>query len=488
VSVKFGKASRTVAKNTFFNALAGVVIQCLSVVTGIFIARSFGVAGYGDLSFAKSLTGILMMGTDFGITKIAIRKASVDSQNYGRYLLTYLITRLALSFLAYGALFVITLNADFSATSNLLILLYGLLIFANVFSVKWVFTAHQRMEFKSLSEVIDKMIYILFIFSFYFAFKTIFIVPVSMVLSLALATCLEWYILKKKFPGFKLALDKTFMKELFIYSWPVGLSSSASLLNSNLDSIFLKLYHGSVLTGEFNAAHRLITFIIMLGSFFTMSLYPLMCERATGPKEVLEKTMNKSTRYLVSLIVPILFGFTVIGPKMLVLLFGESFAGGGIILQILVWTTVFVLLGRLFGNLLTALNKQNVFMVIMVISVGIKTSLNFALIPAYQLIGVGISALVTEFMIFFSVFLVLRKEYELKIVSPFFKSICAGAVMAICLIKLEGLNLFLLIGIAPFVYFPVLALLGGITKKDRALISSIIGEYGQVILKRINRK
>lgn len=464
--------------------MSGFVNQGLSVVTGVFIARMFGASGYGDLSFARSLTTILQLGTDFGITKIAVRKTSVDTKNYGHYLTTYLLTRLALSLLAYTILVFITFNSNLTKVNISLTLLYGLLIFANVFSVRWVFSAHQRMEFSSLSEIIDKILYVGLLFTSYYAFKSLFIVPVSMMLSLSLATCLEWYFLKTRFPGFKLGLEKAFMKELFIYSWPVGLSNGANMLNINLDTIFLKYYHGSAVTGEFNAAYRLILLIITAGSYFTMSLYPLMCERANCENNVMENTVEKSSRILIIFIIPAAFAFTTIGPRLLVLLFGEGFIGGGIALQILAWSTVFILLGRLYGNLMTALNKQNIHMIVMVISVVLKTALNFALIPRFSLIGVGISALTTELMIFFAVYFILKRQYQLRVMASFIKPLVAGAVMAVCLYKLNALNIFILIVIGPLVYFPVLLLIGGILREDRDLVMGIFREFSKRLTKR----
>lgn len=465
---------QVLAKNTLFNALSGVTVQALSIVSGVLIARVFGPGGYGDLSFANVIVGYLMMATDFGIISIAIKRVAQDKENYGKYLLTYLVCRTALSVLSFVILAGIIYFGNFGRNLNLLIIAYSLMIIINILSVVWVFAGHQRMEFQSLCEIFEKLMYIALLFSGYFFIKSLLIVPISMAVSSLAAVFLGWILFVKHYNKFELSLNMSFMKELIFYSWPVGMGMSASRVNSNIDTLFVRLYHGNVITGEYNSAYRLINLLIMAGGFFSTALYPLVCEKAVGEKRSLEKTLSVSTKIFIYSIIPVSFLFIVIGPKLLVLFFGDKFVNGGIAVQLLSFVPPMLLISRLYGNAMTALNKQNSFMKIMIGSALLNIGLNYLLIPRYAMKGASIATVLTELMILVLAYKTLSVNYKIVYMKPLFKTITASCLMAIVIIAVKEINLLILLPIATVVYIAALFVVGGIDKAEMVIVNNLL--------------
>ena len=88
--------SKTVAKNTLYNAVGGIGVQLLTIVTGIFVARHFGAENFGQLVYAGTLVGYFSLITEFGISTIAIKIVAGSGEPH-RYVFSYLILRIIIS-------------------------------------------------------------------------------------------------------------------------------------------------------------------------------------------------------------------------------------------------------------------------------------------------------------------------------------------------------------------------------------------------------
>lgn len=466
------KEDRIVLKNTLFNMTAGLSVQALSVLSGIFVARTFGPAGYGDLSFAFVLVSYLMMGTDFGITAIAVRKVAQAREGYGKYLGTYLLSRLILSIAAYALMLLLVRYSGYGRPIQYLIMAYGLLIMTNIFAVLFVFNANQRMEYQGICDVSEKILYILFLISGYVIFRSIYVVPLSMALSSLIVVFLGWYFLRKNYGRIRLSYDKAFFRELVFESWPVGISNGASRVNSNIDTLFIQMYHGSILTGYYNAGYRIIGLVVMFGNFFTVALYPLLCEKAVAGADSMENVLNNTGNSLMMFVTFPACVLTIMGGEIVGAIFGSAYAPAGPAIAVLAWVPPLLLVSRLYGNALTAMNKQKYFMSLMIVSALINIALNFLLIPRYGMVGAGFATLITEVMIFFMAYHFLSKEFHLDFFRPLIKVAGASGATILGMVFLRQFGLIVCLGVSPVLYFGTLYCLGGITREQLEFIGS----------------
>lgn len=88
--------AKRVGFNTIFNTAGGIILQLLTFVTGVFVARHFGAEFFGQLMVAATITGYFALVTEFGISKVAIRIVAATG-NAERFVSSYLAIRLALS-------------------------------------------------------------------------------------------------------------------------------------------------------------------------------------------------------------------------------------------------------------------------------------------------------------------------------------------------------------------------------------------------------
>jgi len=455
-----------VITNTIFNALSGVFGQVLSVITGVFIARVLGPEGYGEISFASVVVGYFMLGTDFGITAIAIRGVAQNIEKFRSYLWTYLLCKILLSVFAIGGLIILISIKNFGNEVSWLIFAYGLTIITSIFNVNWIFSAHQRMDLQAICEMSEKIIYTLLVIIILMFVVTKYAVPIAMVFAGVVAAVVGFYLLKRNFRYLKGKFDSVFFRDLFIYSWPVGLSNGASRINTNLDTIFLQMYWGSSFTGEYSAVYRLMGFGIMFGNFFTSALYPLICERAVSTKELLGSTLDLSTRILLIFLVPVSVVLMIVGPELVIVLFGNAYEHGGMALRILSWIPLLLLISRLYGNTLTALNRQNLFMVIMVLSAIVNVCLNYIFIPHHGMGGAALATLLTEGFILLCVIYFISRDFQLKIYRSLLQTLFSGSCMGIVLYFVAPYSILLALAVAQVVYIVALYSCRGFTAEE----------------------
>jgi O-antigen/teichoic acid export membrane protein len=186
--------------------------------------------------------------------------------------------------------------------------------------------------------------------------------------------------------------------------------------------------------------------------------------------DALRLSFEKSFKYLTILAVPIGVGTTLLGQRLILLIFGAEYVSSIIALQILVWSVVFIFMGAAFGNLLNSLNRQRTITKITGIGAASNVVLNLVLIPDYSLVGASIATVATEFLAFallFSTALKIgygipKKEFASIIV----KVLISSALMGIFIMYFRNLTLLALLPLATILYFVVLYAIRGINRED----------------------
>jgi O-antigen/teichoic acid export membrane protein len=427
-------------------------VQAFSLVAGIIVARSFGANGYGQLSYAMALVAYFMLATDFGVTSIAIRDMAKERDRWSSILTTYIVVRAIMSLMAYTGIVLVTIFSHQEGITRLLVLTYALQMFVLVASVSWIFVAHQKMQYDGFIKTTQGCLYAVLLVGLLAVWHNILVVPLATFIAALVVTPLGWHLMRGQLGRFRFVFDRRYAKELLLYSWPVGISNGATQITVNMAAIFITLYHGNAMTGVYSSAYRIVSAMIMFATFFTSALYPLICEKAVGPRESLQRVLEVGTRLLLLLTVPIGVVLTILGPRILVLVFGREFGEGGIALQVLGWSIAFLVISRMYGNALVAISEQRLFTVIVVVSAGLNVGLSVLLIPRYGIIGASLASCMTEAFNFLASCLVLRRRYVFSVLRPFVLSLFCAAIMGLSLYVMRSINLAFLLLAAPFLY------------------------------------
>jgi len=480
-----------IAKNTIVLFIANIISKIISFFYVMYTARYLGAEGFGILSFALAFTAIFGVFTDLGLSPLTVREVARDKSLAGKYLGNITVIKIFLVIITFG-LIAITINLlGYSRQTVKVVYFIALSVIFGAFTGIFysIFQAFEKMEYQSLGQILNSALMLLGVVV---AIKKDFgVIGIASLYFIVKIIILGYniIILKWKFTNSVsastnkiLEVDWNFWKSTIKEALPFGLAITFVMIFYWIDSVMLSLMKGNTVVGWYNAAYRMVLFLLFIPNSFISAIYPIMSKFYITSQDHLRLSLEKSFKYLTILGVPIGVGTTLLAKKFILMIFGLEYTNSIIALQILVWSSVFIFMSQPFANLLNCLNKQSIVTKITGICVVLNVTLNLILIPKYSLIGASIATVLTEFGSLVLCFIwSLKIDYSIfskKVAITISKVVVASTIMGIFVMYFINLSLFVLLPLAVLLYFVVLYVINGIDKEEFLFI-------GRVIQKRV---
>ena len=480
-----------IAKNTIVLFTANIISKVFSFFYVMYAARYLGAEGFGVLSFALAFMGIFGVFTDLGLSPLTVREVARDKPLATKYLRNITAIKVILVSIAFGLItVVINLMGCPEQTIRVVYFIALSVIFGAFTRIFYsIFQAFEKMEYQSLGQILNSILMFLGIiiaikhdfnvigFAFIYFMNSIIILGYSF-------SILRWKFANPIFTSTNkvLEMDWVFWKFVIKEALPFGLAITFVMIFYWIDSVMLHFMKGDEVVGWYNAAYRLVLFLLFIPNAFISAIYPIMSKFYITSQDHLRLSLEKSFKYLTIIGVPIGVGTTLLAKKFILMIFGLEYTNSIIALQILVWSSVFIFMSQPFGNLLNCLNKQSIVTKITGICVVLNITLNLILIPKYSLTGASIATVLTEFgsLVLFFIWS-LKIDYSIfnkKVAITTSKVVVASTIMGIFVMYFINLSLFVLLPLAVLLYFVVLYVINGIDKEEFLFI-------GRVIQKRV---
>jgi O-antigen/teichoic acid export membrane protein len=272
-------------------------------------------------------------------------------------------------------------------------------------------------------------------------------------------------------------VDFTFWKPVIKEALPFGFSWLLFNLYYYADTVILSKMKGDAPVGWYNAAYRLIFFLLLTREILHKSIFPVMSNFFKTSKEALKLVCEKLFKYSMIIAIPIATGTTILAKRFISLVYGNDYFPSVIVLQILIWSFV-VLLANFTPRLFEAINRQVLCTKIYAVGVVINITLNLILISRFSYIGAAITNFLTLFILLLISFVIFsRTEYKFgpsflfKIIS---KIVIASTVMGLFVLYFYKLNLAILIIFSALIYTILIYLLKIFDEKDIHLFKRLI--------------
>jgi O-antigen/teichoic acid export membrane protein len=470
--------NRRIFKNTAALASADIFTRLMRFALAVVIARTLGVAGYGVYAFAFSFAEVYGVISDFGMSNLIIRDTSRDKRYLARYVGNILVVETVLSLIAFGFLFVLVgamnLPQEKAVIVYIAVISYVLTALAQI--VRATFKAHEKMEYDAVLNIIQQSVtVVLGILVLYFGYGLLalalaFVVGslINLIASLALVSA--------KFTRPKFAPSRRFLRYLGKEVPSFGLIVFFTLIYYDISTVLLSLIRGDAAAGWFNAAYAMSVALTFLPAAFMGALFPVISTLHVSSKDLAKTVYNESFRYMVILGLPLAFGTTVLADKVIDIIYGAQFQNSIVVLQIVIWSITILFLNFVLTTTLTSINLQRVVMYATGLGVAVNITLNLLVIPGYSYVGASYVMIATELTTFCMCFYYASKNlYLIELPRLLSKPLVGSFVMAVVVYYLRPINLFIIIGVAVWVYFATLIALRTFTQQDVSVIKSIIG-------------
>lgn len=470
--------AKSLAKNSLWLILGEVINGALMFVMTVFLARYLLADGYGKLMFALSLATLFIIPMDLGLGSLTIRELAGEKDKTKKYLDNLVLVRIILSTLVF---LVMVLVVQFLKEDNdIRILVYFLGIWTIFQSVtqffQAVFRAHEKMFFEALTRILHVLVLVtLSLYFIWYKFDIIYFGLAYCVAAFA-TLLLAFYFIWKKFSHFSLKLDFIFLKKTFSKSWPFALSLLFASINYYIDSVMLGIIKGNEEVGWYNAAYKLLIFILLIGSVVSRSTYPIISKLYKKSLLKLAEFLEKYSRFMLIIAFPLAFGGVILAAPLIKLIYGDGFSEAILPFQILIFSAATIYISTVYAHSLQACQKQKTHLIGMGIGALINISLNLILIPKYSLVGAAIATLITEMFIFLFMYLKFSKTIKLPILKYIIRPLISSVLMFIFLYFLSSLNPFILLALGVLIYFSLMLLIKGIHREDFLAVKSLLGK------------
>lgn len=478
------QTAQQVVKNSLWLFAAETLSKLLALATQVIAARYLGEKGFGVFSFAFSVTGILLIFADSGINTFLIREIASRRERLDCYLKNALILKAGLTFAVALVLAAIPWVSSFDRETGQVVWAIGLGLLVTGYADIYisVFRAFEKMQLVSLLTIAQRaMFFVLGMAVLLMGYKT---VPLALAflaaagINLALirwrfAVCFES--LRKIEPLAGRENDTISIKEIFLQSMPLGIIILFTFIYFRIDAVMLYYLRGESETGWYSAAFKLVEALLLLVDAVRNALFPLLSKTYGKEDGQFRQIWREATRYLFILSLPMAFGTAVLAPRLIDLLYGNSFRAAGGSLQALGLALPLFVLNSLLSNILISANKTG--NILRAVSAGgaVNIALNCLLIPAWGSLGAAYATCLTEILVFGLYYKGICEICGgINIIALLWRPLAGACGMAVILWVLASLPLIPLVVLAALGYFALLIALNTFNENDRSVVRGLL--------------
>jgi O-antigen/teichoic acid export membrane protein len=415
-----------------------------------YISRVLGPENIGKINFIDFTAQLLLVLATFGIPLYGVREVAKlrnDKQALNKLLSELFCIHLVTTFISLGIFaFIIAFNNNIYNETTLIVLA-GINLLIGAFSFEWFIHGLEDFAFLSKRSVIIKIASVIAIFfliktsQHYVQYYFILIVGNALLLLADVA-----YIFRKKIYSIKNIQPGKHFKSLFLFF----LTSTAVSLYTFFDTIMLGFISGSLAVGFYTTGLKIVklsqTFVNGLGGVLLPRISFLI---ETDDQFEINRIINKSLLYALTVSVPLSIFFFLLAPEIIVTLASYQFAPSIYVLRILCVLPLIVGLSNVFGiQVLFPFGKEKNFLVAVIAGCITSLCLNFILCPLYQEIGAAVSCIVAELIVTIIVFIYALRLVNFKLPGKLISGIILSSLIFIPLVYMSR-NIF----DSPFIVF-----------------------------------
>ena len=470
---------QTIFKNMSWLLISQIIASVCGFVWTILMARYLGVSNYGILGFAVSITGILGIIDDLGISNHIVRHVATDYDSAPKYLGNIIPFKIILGIINLIVTPIILILLKIDGYTIFITLLFTIEIifksYAN--SLFGVFQAFEEGKYQGIGNTLMNTATLLFILIAIYADLGLLGVSISYILANLITFIYTYYVLNKHITKPKFELDWEFCKKITILSLPFAITGILYTVYYSIDMVMLTKIVGDYATGLYNATYKLIAVLNLFYSVYTAVIFPVMSKFYQNDKKLLVISYEKSIKYLMLVMIPIAIGTMLYSVDIIQFIYGHQYDASASVLSILIWTVCLLFISGAANTLLNASHKERTVTKIYAIAAVFNIALNFVMIPHFSYNGAAVTTVLSDLLIVaLQIYVIHRIGHNpnKKLYSDLIKIIIGSAVLGIALYFLN-LNMWIALPVGIVIYFAVVYLLRVFDKDDKYVIKEILG-------------
>jgi len=406
-------ARRRVASNTAYQLAGKAALLAMGAASLAMLTRYLGPERYGQFTLALMYMQLFSVLADVGLFTTVVREISRDPSRTDELAGNALTLRLALA---------VTMIALASATSLLLpyepdvrvaiVLAGGPLLFGMLTSsLVAVLQSRLRMGRAVIAEVSGRAV-ALGLVGLVVALDLGFYAVMGAAGGGALATLVVTWALTRQVSAVRFHADLAVWRSLLAASLPLGVALAVNELYFRADTLIISLFEPFEQVGLYTLAYRILEFILVLGSIFLTTVFPLLSEAVAHDEPRALRLIQSSTDALILLALPVVAGGLVLAPRIVELAGGADFADAATPLSILLFAGALSWVNGVFGFALVAKRRQLSALWLNLTALAFNLGLNLLLVPVYGIVVAAVVTVASELVILAGSYPLMRRHFS----------------------------------------------------------------------------
>ena len=471
---------QTIFKNMSWLLISQIIASICGFVWTILLARYLGVANYGVLGFAVSITGILGIIDDMGISTHIVRHISTNYDSAPKYLGNAIPLKIIFATVKLILTIIILILLKINEYTIFITLLFSIeMIFKSyVHSLFGAFQAFEKGKYQGIGITIMNTTTLLFILISIYADLGLLGISIAYILANLITFIYIYHSLNKHIVKPKFELDWEFCKKITLLSLPFAITGILYTIYYSIDLVMLTKLVGDYANGIYNATYKLIAVLNLFYSVYTAVIFPVMSKFFKNDKRLLVISYEKSIKYLMLLMIPLAIGTMIYSLDIIQLIYGNQYDDAASVLSILIWTVCLLFISGASNILLNASHKEVTVTKIYAIAAVFNIVLNFFMIPHFSYNGAAVTTVLSDMLIVALQTYVIHKighKVNKKLYSDLIKIAIGSAILGIALYYLN-LNMWIALPVGIIIYLIVMYLLKFFDNDDKYIIKEILGK------------
>jgi O-antigen/teichoic acid export membrane protein len=413
---------------------ARVVGTILTAATFPFIVRRLGVDVYGLWSYIVAVCAFIGLLANPGLTTYAAQQVAARREAAFDTVSDVIILRVLASAIASIAVLVVA-SLEIRQDARLLLRFYGVAsVLIGSFSLDYLLSSMELFHVQSFSSIAQQSLYAIGIFTMVRTPKDVIWVPVSILASALLTSCIGWIFLWRAGFRFRFSIAPRRWSVIMGPSLHYAGSSLMSTLYHRSGHIAVRWYLGEHALGLYAAAARLADVLRNFLSITQTVLMPRMALRANTAGDT-----SRLTRIAASVLtwfgIPLAVGGVVTAPVVVPWLLGFQFKEAVHAFQ---WVALYMITAPaavLFaGTILYASGRHRAYFLSTIVGAVSAVLLSLTLTPLFGIAGACVAYVLGEFAVALYAFLHCPPSVRTAARSPLLGlSVIASLIMGIAL-------------------------------------------------------
>lgn len=424
--------ARRVARNFFFLLVSQILAGLFHYAVIIYLARVLEPNEFGMISLGEAILTYFMILSTLGLDILGIRDLGRNKEKVREfhYIDNIITLRLSLTILSFVGLLIFANFAGKQPQMKYLIIYYGLTLFPAALFFDWVFQGIEKMNYSGIAIIIREFSYLFLVAIFIKNSANLLLVPIMYVIARIVSSGFLLLVFKRDYRLFSLQFDFSFWIELIKQAVPFGISFVMVQIIYSSDLLILGFMRSNEEVGYYNAAFKIILFLMIFPYILNMAIFPVMSYYFKASREQLKALMDSSVKIMVTVAFPMALGGTILARSIMQYLYGPKYIYGAVALQILIWSTAIAFINGIYARSLLACECQKAYFKIVILQTAINLITNFLLIPPFGIKGSAFGVFLAEVVGFYfyhkKLNNVVRLSIRRYILKPFMASIIMG--------------------------------------------------------------